>query len=172
MAKWELKAGASIETLTRDELSAELGPLKYAAAQGLKAPTTMRAPFIVTTDASGTITATVIWKCPVGQRARVHRVSVGSPAYTPGSAYSPAGGWLTVSTEADGSVPDWMLPEGSSPAIIPAVMTATSDAPYLLDGEGLILKAGGLAAALQINGRVLVELWPTELPRILSVTDA
>lgn len=163
MAEAELRVGAVVKTLDREEYRSGVRDLEKAMWESKQPPLTQRpSGDIVRVDGSGNLNPTGIFRCPVGMRVDVHRVEMGNPAYTPAAPLS--GGWLAVGTSEAMVTYAGFVPRPGSTAILPATITWTGDAPVLTNGGRLYVAGAGLPANLVISTLVQVDLFTSEWP--------
>lgn len=167
MATFELKAGASVDLLTPEELDSTMGPIQELLA-AIKAdmggPTVIKGGDEVATDGSGLLggglatgAGHVIFRCPVGYEAFVHRLKVTATGYTPTVPLT-TGEVLICRNGTSIAAMEAFLPV--SGVVAPVVMTeGGTSAIQLLSGETLVVVGDGLPVNTNFFFGLQLRLW-------------
>ena len=165
MAEIELRAGAKVSLLSTEEYQSGLDKLLEELTNNQAVPTVMHAPPVTaTTDASGNLgggalgnQAVVVYECPVGHQAFVHRIIVDAPTATPASPLT--AGWMRFCRNAATlSSTEFFLPVQGDVAPVEADWGSRS-APMLSSGESLVVFGASLGATIQYVFNLQVALW-------------
>lgn len=165
MAEYELRAGAKIELVTPEEHREAFRPLEELVKQ-LKdqTPTIIKSSAEVSTDSSGNLggglagQGTVVYTCPVGWEAFVHRLRITATGYTPNSPLTTGQVWISRNGPSISTV-EYFLPVSGN--VAPVVMTEGSNsAVQLLSGETLVVWGDGLPDSLNFFFALQLRLWP------------
>lgn len=170
MAKFQLKAGAEVDVLTEDELQRQVDRLERAlTSKKQDRPTMRRATTELVADGSGNISggigvggnANVLYQCPVGFVAYVHRLNINAPGTVPGTPITT--GSLVICRNANlAANVEYNFPGDGSPSanVAPALVTdGQFSALWVNGGDMLVAGGAGLTAGLTLLVTMQIRLW-------------
>jgi hypothetical protein len=165
MAEYELKAGAKIELTSTDEMQAMLSPIEKLLRQAIeRAPTIIKTSAEITTDGSGNLggglsgPGQIIYTCPAGHEAYVHRLKVTAAGYTPTSPLT-TGNILVCRNANTAATLEQFFPVAGT--VAPVIITEGSHSCMQLGhSETLVVAGTGLPANLNMFLALQIRLWP------------
>ena len=171
MARYELRAGAEIDLLTPDEMADQLGGLKdFLRSQAVAPSVEHTPPVTITSTAGGDIGGgaagtqpVLIYECPVGMLAMVHRIVVDAPSATP--AVPLTAGWMRFTRNAAVvGTTEFFLPVNGDIAPV-EVDWGSNSGPVLISGETLLVWGASLGNAVQYVIHCQVRVWASTTVR-------
>jgi hypothetical protein len=168
MAEYELRAGAKVELLSSAEMSDEFDKLRKLLETWRRetAPTIRKASHQLTTDAAGNIGGgisgpeKVIYRCPVGYEAFIHRLRITATGYTPAAPLTTGQAYIGRNGPSISTV-ELFLPVSGT--VAPVIITEGSNsAVQLLSGETLVIYGSGLPNNLAMFFGLQLRLWPSK----------
>lgn len=166
--KCELKAGASIDVLSPKEHKEQTDRLLEELKRAARGPLVDLTSAIVATDAAGALgggltgPGIVVYTCPMGRTARLHRFSITTDAATPSAPV--AAGWLSIYRNQPGPTAlVHAFPQPGSATLLPIVQTWGGEtAPVFRSGDRIMLAGAALPVSTKIG--VTLQLCLYELP--------
>lgn len=171
MAKVELKAGALLDLLTPGENATEHEKTRQTIGR-LVTPTPIWHPFSTSTDSSGNIggglsaptSPPVVYRCPVGMRADLHRLVVEVDGYSGATPLTTGEMRFTRNEPGAAFSIGWWLPQSSQ--VAPVTFVEGDGCPSLNSGDRLVVVGDSLPHSVGVHFSLLVRLWPTAATRL------
>jgi hypothetical protein len=146
-----LVIGESVNLITPEEMQTALNNAVDKAFKIFASPQTERRSKVFTVGSDGTLgtnNSARLMTVPQGFKARVHRLGLYSPAYTPTNPL--AAGYIYACVDSVANGPEYMFP-GDGTTVLPSLWTNGFDEAVRLNGgQSLYLFGSGLPAGMEL----------------------
>lgn len=159
--KFKFEAGAEVDLLSSDEYKSGVAELLKQLSRSNRAPNSIDETYQGTTDASGNLPATAIFRVPVGMVVAIHRINIEAYGYTRAAPYTQ--GYINFSLDVDSRHKIFVGLPASGSTVFPAtIVDSVSAAKIAKDGQIIIATGAGLPVNTVIVFNVQVLQFETE----------